>query len=204
IVGIVEKEGPSAKDRRSVVVSPQSGVVVVRAMPEELRNVSAYLKASQLSVDRQVILEAKILEVQLNDSYQTGINWAAFNNRLAVGFVAPGTSLQNAASSATTTPRAPLTGSLNTTNPTTGTNGNTIVNATIGAALNALGNSAGSLFSVAFQTDHFASLLNFLETQGQVHVLSSPRIATLNNQKAILKVGTDDFFVHKVSTTTNA
>jgi MSHA biogenesis protein MshL len=43
-----------------------------------------------------------------------------------------------------------------------------------------------------------------LETQGTVHVLSSPRIATLNNQKAVLKVGKDEFFVTNVSTTTSA
>jgi MSHA biogenesis protein MshL len=44
-------------------------------------------------------------------------------------------------------------------------------------------------------------LLNFLETQGSVSVLSSPRIATVNNQKAVLKVGTDDLFVTNVTTT---
>jgi MSHA biogenesis protein MshL len=58
------------------------------------------------------------------------------------------------------------------------------------------------LFGLAFQTSNFAALLNFLESQGDVQVLSSPRIATLNNQKAVLKVGTDDFFVTNVSTTT--
>jgi MSHA biogenesis protein MshL len=35
-----------------------------------------------------------------------------------------------------------------------------------------------------------------------VQVLSSPRVATLNNQKAVLKVGTDEFFVTNVSTVT--
>jgi MSHA biogenesis protein MshL len=58
------------------------------------------------------------------------------------------------------------------------------------------------LFGLAFQTSNFAALLSFLESQGDVHVLSSPRIATLNNQKAVLKVGTDEFFVTNVSTTT--
>ena len=40
-----------------------------------------------------------------------------------------------------------------------------------------------------------------LETQGQVRVLSSPRISTLNNQKAVIKVGSDEFFVTDVSST---
>ncbi|MGQ0544338.1 MAG: type II secretion system protein GspD, partial [Betaproteobacteria bacterium] len=61
---------------------------------------------------------------------------------------------------------------------------------------------AGAVFGLALQTSNFASLLTFLESQGNVQVLSSPRIATLNNQKAVLKVGTDEFFVTNVSTTT--
>jgi MSHA biogenesis protein MshL len=60
------------------------------------------------------------------------------------------------------------------------------------------------VFGLAFQTSSFATLLSFLESQGTVHVLSSPRIATLNNQKAVIKVGTDEFFVTNVSTTTSS
>ena len=63
------------------------------------------------------------------------------------------------------------------------------------------GEGMGSLFGLAFQTTRFAALISFLETQGTVHVLSSPRIATLNNQKAVLKVGKDELFVTNLSTT---
>ncbi len=178
---------------RSVVISPQSGVLVIRAMPEELRNVDMYLKATQLSVDRQVILEAKILEVELNDSFQSGINWASFasfksshNNRVATGFVGPGTTL------------APLP--FEGGQPPVIQTGDLI--ASTGFGLANAGNAAG-LFGLAFQTSNFAALISFLESQGTVHVLSSPRIATLNNQKAVLKIGTDEFYVTGVQTTTN-
>jgi MSHA biogenesis protein MshL len=57
------------------------------------------------------------------------------------------------------------------------------------------------LFGLAFQTRNFAALLTFLETQGAVQVLSSPRVAALNNQKAVLKVGTDQFFVTSITGT---
>ncbi|HEU0282981.1 MAG TPA: secretin N-terminal domain-containing protein, partial [Gallionella sp.] len=179
---------------RSVVVSPMSGVIVVRAMPDELRNVAAYLKASQISIERQVILEAKIVEVQLNDGFQSGVNWAAFknspNSRTSIGQIAPGgTMVPGVAGAGALTPGA-LTG---------GTNIGTVIPGTnlVGGA-----NAVGTLFGLAFQTSNFAALLSFLESQGNVHVLSSPRIATLNNQKAVLKVGTDEFFVTNVSTTT--
>jgi MSHA biogenesis protein MshL len=181
---------------RSVVVSPQSGVVVIRAMPDELRNVDSYLKATQLSVDRQVILEAKILEVELNDSYQSGINWASFasfrgphDNRVSTGFLAPGTAL---------TP-LPFSGG-QPAEISTGAG----ISASSGFSLSNAGSAAGAMFGLAFQTSNFAALISFLESQGTVHVLSSPRIAAMNNQKAVLKIGTDEFFVTGVTTTTNS
>ena len=75
--------------------------------------------------------------------------------------------------------------------------------ATLGAAasLAAGAGAPGAIFGLALQTSNFAALLAFLETQGSVNVLSSPRVATINNQKAVLKVGTDDFFVTNISTT---
>ncbi|KQV87823.1 general secretion pathway protein GspD [Massilia sp. Root351] len=183
-------------DGRSLVISPQSGVIVVRAMPEQLRNVDQYLKATQLAVERQVILEAKILEVQLNSGFQSGINWASFasfktghDNRVSAGFLQPGSALQP----------LPFQGG----QPPTMTTGAGLA-ASTGFALANAANNAGSLFGLAFQTSNFAAMISFLESQGSVHVLSSPRIATMNNQKAVLKIGTDEFYVTGVSTTTNS
>lgn len=174
----------TGKDGRSVTISPQSGVIVIRAMPDELRNVDLYLKATQLSVDRQVILEAKILEVELNSNFQSGVNWAAFGKHFSIGTLQPGTTL------------APLGTALSS-------NGKTGVSGTPGSLIGASSEAAGSLLGLAFQTSNFAALISFLEGQGTVHVLSSPRIATLNNQKALLKIGTDEFYVTGVSTTTS-
>ncbi|MES2257583.1 MAG: pilus (MSHA type) biogenesis protein MshL [Pseudomonadota bacterium] len=181
----------------SVVISPQSGVVVVRAMPEQLRNVEQYLKATRLAVERQVILEAKILEVQLNSGFQSGINWASFasfktghDNRASGGFLSPGTTLAP----------LPFAGG----QPPVMTSGGPIgISASTGFSLANAASNAGSLFGLAFQTSNFAAMISFLESQGSVHVLSSPRIATMNNQKAVLKIGTDEFYVTGVSTTTN-
>ncbi|MYM39904.1 pilus (MSHA type) biogenesis protein MshL [Pseudoduganella sp. CY13W] len=185
-------------DGRSVVISPQSGVVVVRAMPEQLRGVEQYLKATRLAVERQVILEAKILEVQLNSGYQSGVNWASFasfggggSNRLSAGVIAPGTNLAP----------LPAAGGQQATMTSGGTAG---ISATAGYTLSNAANNVGTLFGMAFQTSNFAAMISFLESQGSVHVLSSPRIATMNNQKAVLKIGTDEFYVTGVSTTTNS
>jgi MSHA biogenesis protein MshL len=177
-------------DGRKVVINPQSGVVVISALPREMRQVEAYLRATQTVVDRQVMLEAKILDVTLNEQFQAGINWSAFksgpNSRDAIGVTAPGSTL-----TAGTGAGATLTG-----------NGVTVTPGKLGSvAATALGNG---FIGLALQTSNFAALLNFLEGQGTVTVLSSPRIATINNQKAVLKVGTDELFLTNLTTTTTA
>ena len=56
-----------------------------------------------------------------------------------------------------------------------------------------------NLFAVGSSSSTFASLITLLSTQGNVHVLSSPRVSTVNNQKAVIKVGSDEYFVTEVS-----
>ena len=181
----------------SVIVTPQSGVVVVRAMPQQLRAVEQYLRATRLSIERQVMLEAKIIEVALSDEYQAGINWAIFNRHLAIGQLS---------TNATVSTELGATGQVLATGVAPGG----VIADPTGRAISATAGSfaaaspAGAVFGLALQTRNFASLLTFLESQGNVQVLSSPRIATLNNQKAVLKVGTDEFFVTNVTTTTTS
>lgn len=168
-------------DGRQLIVSPQSGVVVVRALPRDLRAVEQYLRAARLNIERQVVLEAKIIDVRLRDGQQSGVNWAAFvngdNTRGSGGLLSPGTALR---------PTGSLTSGL--------------LGAVPGSSIALDPAASAGVFGLAFQTSNFAALLQFLETQGDVQVLSSPRIAAMNNQSAVLKVGTDDFFVTSVST----
>lgn len=164
------------------IISPHSGVIVVKALPRTLREVERFLKATALAVERQVMLEAKILEVRLSDGFQTGINWAALHDgqhRFSSGADSRNFGIVDGSALGT------LAGVLG------------------GGLPAAAGTTSAGLFGLAFQTKSFAALINFLETQGSVHVLSSPRIAALNNQKAVLKVGTDDFYVTDISTTSN-
>ena len=185
---------------RNIVISPQSGVVVVRAMPQELRSVAALLKAMQVSVERQVMLEAKIIDVTLNQAYQSGINWAAFpTSGIAGGFSSGVGGVANSLG-----PTGRLTG--NTAGSSAGSSSNFTANPGAGAGLATLGSVvagatgvAGGVFGLAVQTQNFAALLQFLESQGSVQVLSSPRVATLNNQKAVLKVGTDQPYVTSIT-----
>ena len=171
---------------RSVYASPQASIVAVRAMPEELRQVEKFLKAAQVAVERQVMLEAKIVEVELRDGFQSGIDWSALKN----GGGATGAFGVLSGNSTSNT----LVSGVQSNLP--GFAAGTAAALASGVSLPTAGTG---LFGLAFATDGFQAVLGFLETQGDVQTLSSPRVATLNNQKAVLKVGTDDYFVTNVS-----
>ncbi len=184
LVAIVGAEGG-----RKVIVNPQAGIVVVRAMPDELRLVQEYLGVTQTSMNRQVILEAKIVEVQLKDGFQSGINWAGIassaGRTYTVGQVGGGKSLS-------TTGLSEITGNTGNLNPTTGTF----------SAISGTNSSAfGGVFTLAVKSQNFAAFFELLQTQGDLNVLSSPRVSTMNNQKAVIKVGTDSYFVTKQDST---
>jgi MSHA biogenesis protein MshL len=162
---------------RSVIVDPNSGLVVVRALPTELRDVGDYLSSALDNLQRQVILEAKIIEVTLNDSFQSGIDWKALSSSGEVG--------------------ALTTGVLN--------DRNIILDGGLFENLEIPKNTdTTNMFAVGVDTADFTGLIRLLSTQGEVQVLSSPRVSTVNNQKAVIKVGTDEFFVTDVSSNSNA
>jgi MSHA biogenesis protein MshL len=172
-------------DGKSVVISPQSGLVVVRAFPSDLRKVEQFLDSSQNIMQRQVIIEAKVLEVELSDGYQQGINWAAVSNngQYTIGQTGGGQIFQEGLSNI-----AGASGNLDPNNFTP-IAGNTA-------------SAFGGVFTLAASVKNFKGFFEFLKTQGNIQVLSSPRVSTVNNQKAVIKVGTDEFFVTDVSSTT--
>ena len=152
---------------RQVVVTPQAGLVTIRAFPSELRQVRTFLNSAESHLQRQVILEAKILEVTLSDGYQQGIQW---DNVL---------------------------GHVGNTNVNFGTSAGPGLSDKITSAM-------GGVTSLSIKGSDFTTMINLLDTQGDVDVLSSPRVTASNNQKAVIKVGSDEYFVTDVSSTTVA
>lgn len=162
-----------AEEGRTVVTNPQAGLVSVRANPEELAQVAAFLERAERQLKRQVILEARIIEVELNKGYEQGIDWS----NLTAGSSASRSDPLVTGGSALTYPTGTL--SLN-------------------PIANLLG--GGALFRV---TDgNFNTVISLLESQGNVNTLSNPRVTASNNQKAVIKVGTDEYFVTDFSVTT--
>ncbi|MBS0393467.1 MAG: pilus (MSHA type) biogenesis protein MshL [Proteobacteria bacterium] len=176
----------AADGGRGVVVNPQSGVIAVRASPRELRDVTEFLAKIQDTATRQVVLEAKIVEVELSDGFQAGINWALIGRRGGQTFSGFQTNPQQGFGNQDlfNQPSAPVT--LGPGNPVTSTITNTL----------------GGAFSLAINAADFNAFIDLLGTQGKTRVLSSPRVSTLNNQKAVIKAGSDEFFVTGVQSNT--
>lgn len=178
------------KKGRNVVVSPQSGMIVVRAMPHEIRAVEKFINKTQSVIQRQVIIEAKILEVELNERFQTGINWAALqasgNDSVLAGQTGGGSIFGGSGVTG-------IAGNSGVLNPSSLTQ-------LSGTAAKAF----GGMFSLALNVgSDFAAFIELLKTQGDVQVLSSPQISTVNNQKAVIKVGKDEFFITDVESNTS-
>jgi MSHA biogenesis protein MshL len=181
-----DKEAPPAGGNH-VVINRQSGVIVVRAMPDELRAVTEYLKKTQSTITRQVVLEAKVIEVTLNSGFQAGINWSAIahdgaNKHYFFGQRAPDGGFD----------ANPLTPPGQQVDVTPG--GSPVVGQLVDAVAGA--------FSFAFDSTDFSAFIQLLDTQGRTRVLSSPRVSTLHNQKAVIKAGTDEFFVTGINSNT--
>lgn len=171
----------------SVIVDPQSGMIVVRAFPDQLHEVADYLSQTEQTVSRQVLLEAKIVEVDLSNGYQAGVDWARVlklgSSQYFVGQSSPqgpagfqSNPLTPANSPVTVAPGNPINGFIN--------------------------NSLGGAFTLAADFTDFNAFIQLLSTEGQTHVLSSPRVATLDNQKAIIKAGVDQFYVTGIESQT--
>lgn len=151
-------------DGRSVIISPQAGLVTVRGLPAEIMAVKKFISDTETHLHRQVIIEAKIMEVTLNDEYQQGVRWNE------------------------------VLGSIGSTDLTFSTSGN--------IAGNSISGNIGGATALSFSGSDFSGVIDLLQTQGNVQVLSSPRITATNNQKAVIKVGEDEYFVTDVSSTT--
>jgi MSHA biogenesis protein MshL len=189
-IGMLVGGGQENKDGQhvntSVVINRQSGVIVVRGMPDELRAVAEYLRRTQSTVTRQVVLEAKVVEVELNNGFQAGINWSAIardgNRNFFLGQRTPDGGF-DADPLIPSGQRIPVT-------PGALPIGSQVVDSVAGA------------FGFAFNSTDFSALIQLLDAQGRTRVLSSPRVSTLHNQKAVIKAGTDEFFVTGVNSNT--
>ena len=149
------------RESASVIANPETGVISVRATYRQHMRVREFIDRVMKSAGRQVMIEATIVEVNLSDEYQQGINWSVFRNGLPLFQVGPAGSAMPSG--------VPVSGIIPSM-------------ASITPSFTSIGaNSTMQLFAA----------LRLLESFGNTKVLSSPKISALNNQAALLKVTED-------------
>jgi MSHA biogenesis protein MshL len=156
-----------ADNKSSVLINPQAGLVIVKAYPDQLDRVGKYLREVQNIMHREVVISAKVLEVQLNSNFQSGIDWNLLGVKQSTIDSVTDSSING------TTPLLPGMGS-------------------------------GTLNFMLSGGSNLNATVKLLNAQGRVNTLSSPHITTVNNQKALIKIGSDDFFITGITSNTTS
>ena len=128
----------------TVIFNQMAGLIFATDFRRNLDTIASFLEMVENAVSRQVVIEAKIIEVKLNDDFQSGIDWTAIL-------------------------------------------GNTL------RMTQRVGTLQGG-FNLNVTNDDFTAVIQALSQHGTVNVLSSPTVSTLNNQAAVMRVGTQDVF----------
>jgi len=168
------KDAKEIPDKGSFTVNRQAGIILVKDFPEVLLQVAEFLEEVEGSAQRQVFILAKILEVNLRDEFKLGIDWAKVSPITVLRDSDPG-----------------ISQGLNDTFNLTKRNAGSTSGAAAGLGWFVQG-ATGLFYGISAL--HMNVMIDALSQQGNVSVLSSPKIATLNNQRAVIKVGTEDVF----------
>lgn len=182
---LVEEIGFMLTDagKRSLSINKTAGLIQVTDRPSALKRIENYLTGVEKSVHRQVEIEAKLYDVTLSDQFQFGIDWVhvveAYGGTLGFGGATlptaiGGAQLQDSALGGIN--HLPLVGTSASTTP------------------------GGNPATLVFQNFNTAAAINALKQQGSVEVISTPRIRTLNNQTAMIKVGEEVPFFNTQTT----
>jgi MSHA biogenesis protein MshL len=155
------------REAAAVMINAEASLVIVRATSRQHEKIQEFLDQVMANVKRQVLIEATIAEVQLNNQYQQGIDWSALRTRGLTTI----SGNQISSGNVTTTPQFPP--GINVTAP------GLLPSAPAFPNLLTLAVSRGT---------NIAGVLQLLESFGNVRVLSSPKLSVLNNQTALLRV----------------
>lgn len=164
---------------QDVLINQDAGMLTVTGTKKQLDRVGEYLAKLMNRLHKEILVEAKVIEVQYNDSKSTGIDWSKFDLALYAN------------SDATRSRSTSSTGSIVSTDQE--------YQSIADGALNTF-RYPNYAVGYSFSMD---GLLRFLKTQGDVKIVSNPKIMTLNNQPAIINVGEEINYRYQTGSTTN-
>ena len=148
------------------VVNSNAGLVSVTGTKAQLERVDEYISKLNKSLKKQVMIDVRIVSVDLNNEYQRGVDWSKFDlsfNSYLGGNPATPSQFTFGRWNETHTAWDIITPSMN---PIRG----------------------GFILQGAVNIN-LEGVINFLDTTGTTRVVSSPKIMTMNNQQALISVG---------------
>jgi MSHA biogenesis protein MshL len=154
-----------------VIVNTQAFTIMVTDYPKNVQRVSVFLESVEKTIYRQIVIEAKIVEVQLSDGFRQGVNWELINS--SIGSFAKISARQNFPTPATF----------------------------LGDYTDFFRFSVGSISANELKIDN--TYIELLKTQGQIRVLATPKVATLNNQRAVIKSTTQLVYFEEQQSSTS-
>lgn len=163
-------------------LNKMTGTLYVKARPSKMRAVEKMLAQVHKVLGKQVYVEAQLIDVQLSDNFEFGVDWTSLRSRLAAGF---GSSPMQLGGSSGTLPNAG-----------TGYPSRAI---SIPAAL--IGSVAGPALGVSYQGSNYGIVINALRSYGNLKVLSNPNVQVRNGTPALLSVGTSSRYVSQSAST---
>lgn len=179
------------------IINANAGLITVTGTPSQIKRVEEYIKEVQSRLKKQVVIDVSIISVELANSYTKGIDWSKFNVGFKTGlfdaFIP--TARTDTINQATNQPSTQLTYSPTPANYVSWSSRNSSNGANQGRSVNLI---SGFNFNLD-------GVINFLETNGKTKIISSPKIATLNNQQALISVGDNiNYRVQEESTNDNS
>lgn len=176
---------PTMGDDTGFTLNKMTGTLYVKARPSKMRAVEKMLAQVHKVLGKQVYVEAQLIDVQLADNFEFGVDWTTLRSRLAAGF---GASPMQLAGSTATLPNA-------------GT-GYAARALSIPAAL--IGSVSGPAAGLSYQGSNYGVVINALRSFGNLKVLSNPNVQVRNGTPALLSVGSSTRYVSQSSSTQTA
>jgi len=180
---LVVDDAPHERVASIFTLNRNSGTMYVKARPSQLRSIEKLLDRTQKILRRQVQIEAQLIDVQLNDGFEFGVDWKLLRQHAAAGFGVVPASLDGVSSALGKSGLGDLAAR------------------TLTLPAQLLGSQAGPSLGIGYQEGKFSAVLTALRSFGAIKILSNPSVQVRNGTPALLTVGTNARFVSKSSVT---
>jgi len=159
---ILHRDEDNQEIKSKVLINQEGGMLTVTGTKKQLFRVEKYITTLMDRLHKEILIEAKIIEVIYSEDNTEGINWSKFE-------------------------------------------------LSISGSSDAISSRIGGVKTKGFEKPNYLlgydfkmkGLIDFLKTQGDVNIVSNPKVMTLNNQPAIINVGTEVNYRYQTESTTD-